>query len=109
MRCSGGARASGMSVGNPRCPRERTITAGSSISVRRLLHRGQASTSSRCRNDASKSTASPATGTRCGRRVGGSYVNRGGHMSPIIIVRDAKIQKMESFFDTAASWNAYSK
>ena len=33
-RCSGGARAgwaSGMSVGNPRCPRKRTITTGSSI------------------------------------------------------------------------------
>ena len=32
-RCSGAARASGMSVGSPRCPRTRTITSGSSISV----------------------------------------------------------------------------
>ena len=68
-RCSGGAGAgwaSGMSVGSPRCPMERTITAGSSIraiSVRRLPHRGQASTSSRCRNDASTPNVSSASGT----------------------------------------------
>ena len=33
------------------------------ISVRRLPHRGQASTSSRCQNDTPKPNASPASGT----------------------------------------------
>ena len=62
----GSGGTSGMLVGSPRYTRKRTITAGSAIrviSVRRLPHREHASTSIRCRNDASKPSASPPPGT----------------------------------------------
>ena len=116
-RCSGGARASGMSVGSPRCRRTGAITAVSSmraVRVRRPSHRGQASTSRpRLRrissaqrylrvwrqsaawrgSSAGASGSAAASGLSavpkwtCGRRVGGPCVNRGGLMSPIVLVK----------------------